>query len=79
MSPDPQEGVVDTNGKVWGTQNLYVADDCVIPITVDNNTSAIAYAIGMIIGHKIASIYSSGKSCSSKKKSIHPMVSPSIW
>ncbi|KAI1276526.1 long chain fatty alcohol oxidase [Xylaria sp. FL0933] len=31
MSAKPQDGVVDPRGKVWGTQNLYVADASVFP------------------------------------------------
>lgn len=31
MSSSPEEGVVDINGRVWGTSNVYVADASILP------------------------------------------------
>lgn len=31
MSASPQDGVVDPRGKVWGTENVYIADASVLP------------------------------------------------
>jgi choline dehydrogenase-like flavoprotein len=31
MSASRDEGVVDEKGRVWGTQNLYIADGSVFP------------------------------------------------
>ena len=53
MASRENGGVVDTNGKVYGTKNLYVADNCIVPFTVDGNTAGIAYVIGFTIGKKL--------------------------
>lgn len=53
MAPYDQGGVVDSNGQVYGTHNLFIADDCIVPFTIDNNTAGIAYAIGYTIGKKL--------------------------
>jgi len=31
MSSSPADGVVDPNGKVWGTENVYIADASILP------------------------------------------------
>lgn len=31
MAPKDQGCVVDSDGKVYGTRHLYIADDCIIP------------------------------------------------
>lgn len=53
MHPNPNEGVVDARGHVHGVENLVVADDTIIPYTVDGNTSAPAYLIGSVISEQI--------------------------
>jgi len=53
MAPRDQGGVVDSSGKVYGTRNLYIADNCIVPYTVDGNTAGVAYMIGYTIGKKI--------------------------
>lgn len=49
MAPLDKGGVVDDRGLVHGVKNLVVADDSIIPFTVDGNTSASAYLIGLTI------------------------------
>lgn len=49
MAPLAKGGVVNRRGEVHGVKNLIVADDSIIPFTVDGNTSAPAYLIGLTI------------------------------
>lgn len=53
MHPDPTKGVVDARGHVHGVQNLVIADDTIIPYTVDGNTSAPAFLIGATIAEQL--------------------------
>ena len=46
-------GVVDNQGHVYGVRDLIVADDSIIPFTVDGNTSAPAYLIGLTIAQQL--------------------------
>jgi choline dehydrogenase-like flavoprotein len=48
MLPESYNGVVDTQLKVYGTQNVRIADISVMPIQVASHMQAIAYAIGCI-------------------------------
>ncbi|KLO09498.1 alcohol oxidase [Schizopora paradoxa] len=57
MMPRELGGVVDTNLKVYGTQNVRVADASIIPFPVSAHMSATVYAIG----EKAAHIIKSGK------------------
>jgi choline dehydrogenase len=53
MSRTPSDGVVDTDGKVFRTSNLYVADISVAPFNALGNTQALAYLIPNIIADKL--------------------------
>jgi len=53
MAPLKEGGVVDGSGHVYGVSNLIVADDSIIPFTVDGNTSAPAYLIGLTIAQQL--------------------------
>lgn len=53
MGPNPESGVVDAKGHVYGVQNLVVADDTIIPFTVDGNTSAPSFFIGATIAEQL--------------------------
>jgi len=53
MDPNPSKGVVDATGHVHGVENLIIADDTIIPFTVDGNTSAPAFLIGSVIADQI--------------------------
>jgi cholesterol oxidase len=45
MADQPEDGVTDANGKVWGTRALYVLDGAAIPGTLGANPSATIAAI----------------------------------
>ncbi len=45
MAPEKRGGVVDSQGRVYGVQNLYVADDSVVPLCMDGSPMATAYLI----------------------------------
>lgn len=45
MAPRDQGGVVDSAGLVYGSQNLYVADNSIAPKMMDGSTMATAYLI----------------------------------
>ncbi|MDQ1914017.1 GMC family oxidoreductase [Paenibacillus sp. GD4] len=53
MAPLRKAGVVDRRGAVHGVKNLHVADDSIIPFTVDGNTSAPAYLIGLTVAEQL--------------------------
>lgn len=53
MAPLNNGGVVDRFGRVYGVNNLIVADAQTIPFTVDGNTSASAYLIGITIAKQL--------------------------
>jgi choline dehydrogenase len=40
-------------GEVFGVTDLIVADNSIIPFTVDGNTSAPAYLIGLTIARQL--------------------------
>lgn len=54
MAPLGQGGVVDSQGRVHGVRNLIVADDSIVPFTVDGNTSAPAFLIGWTIAKQLS-------------------------
>jgi choline dehydrogenase len=47
------EGVVGSNGKVYGCEGLYVADTSIFPYPYDGNTAGLAYITGFVVGKKI--------------------------
>lgn len=53
MAPNIKEGVVDNNGKVFGLDNLYVADNSILPFSPRGNTQAPALLVGHIIADKM--------------------------
>ncbi|KAF2970579.1 hypothetical protein GQX73_g3000 [Xylaria multiplex] len=54
MSAKPQDGVVDPNGKVWGTQDLYVADASVFPSASGVNPMITNMAISDYISRGVS-------------------------
>lgn len=53
MGTGPENSVVDAKGHVYGVNNLVIADDTIIPFTVDGNTSAPAFFIGQTIAEQL--------------------------
>jgi choline dehydrogenase len=53
MAPLHKGGVVDRVGRVHGVKNLIIADDSIVPYTVDGNTTAPAYLIGYTIARQL--------------------------
>jgi choline dehydrogenase len=53
MAPLTNGGVVDDHGRVYGVKDLIVADDSIVPFTVDGNTAAAAYLIGYTIAQQL--------------------------
>lgn len=49
MAPMDQGGVVNSRGQVYGVENLYVADDSIVPVPMDGTPMATAYLIAMNI------------------------------
>jgi choline dehydrogenase len=47
MAPLSEGGVVDGNTRVYGTKNVYVADNSICPVIPDINTAAAAMMIGL--------------------------------
>lgn len=60
MAPQDQGGVVDGNGRVYGVQNLYVADDSIVPLCMDGSPMASAYLIGANVAQLIIDAESQG-------------------
>lgn len=54
MSAKPQNGVVDPSGKVWGTQNLFLADASVFPSASGVNPMITNMAIADYISRGIS-------------------------
>lgn len=70
MAISPDTGVVDSNGRVFGTKNLLVADISICPKNPLGNTQAIAYWIGNVLAEKLnrkAQKDSKACKCSSSK------------
>lgn len=53
MADSPVNGVVDGVGKVFGVDNLYIADDSIFPHIPDGNTTASAIIIGYTIAKEL--------------------------
>ena len=62
MAPLNAGGVVDGNMRVYGTKNVYVADDSICPVIPDINTAASAMMIGLRSSEILKSILHKEKS-----------------
>ena len=58
MAPYNRGGVVDNFGRVYGVNNLIVADCSIIPSTTDGNTQAASYLIGYTIAKQLKAEFS---------------------
>lgn len=54
MGSDPDASVVDPEGRVWGWENLYVADASVFPTSLGVNPQVTVMALGLTIGRQVA-------------------------
>jgi choline dehydrogenase-like flavoprotein len=55
MGADPATSVVDPDGRVWGWENLYVADASVFPTSLGVNPQVTTMAVALLIGAVAAS------------------------
>ncbi|MDP2316149.1 MAG: GMC family oxidoreductase [Pseudomonadota bacterium] len=53
MGNDPARSVVDPDGRVWGWQNLHVADASVFPTSLGVNPQVTVMALGLTIGREV--------------------------
>ena len=53
MAPYLSGGVVDYMGRVYGVNNLIVADNSIIPTVTDGNTQSTSYLIGYTIARQL--------------------------
>jgi choline dehydrogenase-like flavoprotein len=54
MGSDPATSVVDPEGRVWGWDNLHVADASIFPTSLGVNPQVTTMAMGLHVGHSIA-------------------------
>jgi len=53
MGGDPNQSVIDPDGRVWGWKNLHVADASAFPSSLGVNPQVTAMAMGLVIGERI--------------------------
>ena len=53
MARSAAQGVVNARGEVFGVEGLVVADNSIVPFTVDRNTSATSYLICLTIAQQL--------------------------
>jgi len=53
MGKSPKESVCNSTGEVWGTRNLMVCDDTLVPFAQDGNTASSAFLFGWTLGNLI--------------------------
>ncbi|MBA3721232.1 MAG: GMC family oxidoreductase [Parachlamydiaceae bacterium] len=68
MAPLNAGGVVDGNTRVYGTKNVYVADDSICPLIPDINTAGPAMMIGLRTSQILKSILSKKEKLHCKKQ-----------
>lgn len=54
MGGDPESSVVDTNGRVWGWDNLHVADASIFPTSLGVNPQVTTMAMGLHVGEAVS-------------------------
>ena len=70
MAPLDAGGVVDGNTRVYGTKNVFVADDSICPVIPDINTAGSAMMIGLRSSEILKQCLANEKMRSSMKKNI---------
>jgi choline dehydrogenase-like flavoprotein len=53
LGGDPRRDVVDSRGRSWDVEGLYVADASILPTSLGVNPCYTVYALGRYIAHKI--------------------------
>jgi len=53
LGGDPKRDVVDSRGRSWDVEGLYVADSSILPTSLGVNPCYTVYALGRYIAHKI--------------------------
>ena len=53
LGGDPRRDVVDSRGRSWDVEGLYVADSSILPTSLGVNPCYTVYALGRYIAHKI--------------------------
>ena len=53
MGGDPDTSVVDPTGRVWGWDNLRVADASIFPTSLGVNPQVTTTAMALMIGHEL--------------------------
>lgn len=54
MGADPERSTVDPDGRVWGIENLFVADASVFPTSLGVNPQVSTMAVGLAVGAAMA-------------------------
>jgi len=54
MGRDPADSVVDPDGRVWGWDNLFIADASVFPTSLGVNPQVTTMAIGLTVGEAVS-------------------------
>jgi choline dehydrogenase-like flavoprotein len=54
MGDAPERSVIDPDGRVWGWDNLFVADASVFPTSLGVNPQVTTMAVGLTIGEAVA-------------------------
>ena len=54
MGRSPADSVVDADGRVWGWDNLHIADTSVFPTSLGVNPQVTTYAVGLTVGTAVA-------------------------
>jgi choline dehydrogenase-like flavoprotein len=53
LGGDPRRDVVDSRGRSWDVEGLYVADASILPTSLGVNPCYTVYALGRYIGHQL--------------------------
>lgn len=54
MGSEPATSVVDPDGRVWGWDNLWVADTSIFPTSLGVNPQVTTMAVGLTVGRQLA-------------------------
>ena len=54
IGSDPESSVLDVQGRVWGWDNLSVADASTFPEALGVNPQVTVMAMGLLVGHTVA-------------------------